>query len=101
MHRLEAPCAMLLVAVPLDAQPAPGDWLIADRATTFTQGSLFYMPPPSGAAIPWIGPRAANPFQRLVMSGNHRELVARSSGTPNCLSLRTPTRTVQTSSHSP
>src|SRR5262249_9339201 len=70
-------------------------------ATTFTQGSLFYMPPPSGAAIPWIGPRAANPFQWLLMSGNNRDVVALWSGTPNGLSFVTPSGTVQTLSNYP
>jgi hypothetical protein len=87
---------LLLLRGVLVAQPAPGDWLFADRGTGFTQGSLFYMPPNSGASIPWIGPRAANPFQWLLMSGNNRDLVVLYSGAPNGLAFVTPAGNVQT-----
>jgi hypothetical protein len=95
MHLTPYPCLLVLTGA-LAAQPAPGDWLFADRATTFTQGSLFYMPPNSGASLTWVAPRAANPFEWLLMSGNNRDVVVLYSGTPNGLAFVSPAGNVQT-----
>jgi hypothetical protein len=44
MNPLALSSSLLLLLGGVLVGQAPGDWLFADRATGFTQGSLFYMP---------------------------------------------------------
>src|SRR5258708_3064695 len=76
---------LLLSSCLVRAQPGPGDWLLADRGTSFTGGSLFYMVPSSGAVTTLVGPRATDPFEWVLMAANNRDLWVLFAGAPNGL----------------